>query len=73
MGDGSHVKAWRGQRYVTWRCMSCGREFYTDVPPGGAASLPADDRMIEDENALREAEEELKRRTDEEGDRRYGA
>jgi hypothetical protein len=70
-GDGSHIKSWRGERYVTWRCLSCGRDFYTDEPPEGAAGLPVDDRMIEDEDALREAEEELKRRTDEEDDRRY--
>lgn len=69
--EGNHIRAWRGQRYVVCRCRSCGREFYAEEPPGGADELAADDSMIEDEDALHAAEEELKRRTDEEGDRRY--
>jgi len=70
-GGESHVKTWRGERYVTWRCLSCGQDFYTDEPQGGAGQLLEDDRTIDDEDALRAAEEDLKRHTDEEGDRRY--
>ena len=58
------VKTWRGERSVSYRCRACGRDFYADEPPGG---LPGPDEgpMIEDEDALRAAEEELKKRTDE--------
>lgn len=70
-GEGSHIKAWRGERYVTLRCLSCGRDFYGDEPPDGVDGLHSGEAMIEDEEALREAEEDLKRRTDEQNDRRY--
>lgn len=69
--EANHIRTWRGQRYLVGRCRSCGREFYAEEPPGGADGLVTDDRMIEDEDELRAAEEELKRRTDEDGDRRY--
>ncbi len=61
------VKTWRGERSVSDQCRACGRDFYADEPPEG---LPGPDEgpMIEDEDALREAEEELKRKTDEEDD-----
>ena len=65
------IKAWRGQRYVTCRCRDCGRDFYSDEIKAAEAQAAAEDRMIDDEEALHAAEEELKRKTDENDDRRY--
>jgi hypothetical protein len=66
-----NVKIWRGQRYLTCRCLTCGRDFYADEPAGG---LPAEvlehDSIIDDEEELRAAEEELKKRTEDDRDRR---
>ena len=66
-----HIRTWRGQRYVVCRCRNCGREFYAGEPPEGADAFATDDRIVEDEEALRAAEEELRRQADEENDRRY--
>ena len=70
-GEADFVKIWRGQRYLTCRCLDCGQEFYADAPREG---LPEEvlqhDGIPDDEDALREAEEELKRQIDESGDRR---
>ena len=61
------VKTWRGERSVSYHCRACGRGFYADEPSGGMPG-PDEGPMIEDEDALRAAEEELKKRTDEEDD-----
>jgi DNA-directed RNA polymerase subunit RPC12/RpoP len=64
------VKGWRGERYVSYRCAACGRDFYGDEPPEGLPD-PEEGPAIEDEDALRKAEEELKRRADEDGDHTF--
>lgn len=57
---------------MTCRCSDCGRDFYTEEPEQGLPEEAlADDKMIDDEDELRAAEEELKRQLEEEGDRRY--
>jgi DNA-directed RNA polymerase subunit RPC12/RpoP len=67
--DASGVKTWRGQRMMTLRCLECGKDFYTQEADISTIEHP----LIEDEEALRQAEEELKRDTDAGGDRRYQA
>ena len=67
--EGSHVKTWRGQRFSSYRCSHCGWEFYAEEPKGGS-DLDGE-RMIEDEEQLRAAEEELKRQTDADNDHRF--
>ncbi len=65
------IKTWRGQRYLTCRCLNCGRDFYADEPAGGFSREIWDhDSIIDDEETLRAAEEELKKRTDDDRDRR---
>lgn len=59
------VRAWRGQRFVTYKCRDCCREFYVD---GSQAEIPDEEPDVYDPEALREAEEELKRLADEEND-----
>ena len=67
-----YVKTWRGQRYVTWRCSDCGRDFYTEEPQQRLLEeVLADEKTIDDEDELRAAEEEVRKQTEEEGDRRY--
>jgi hypothetical protein len=72
----SPVKAWRGERLISMKCLSCGRVFYAE-PVEGDADPPAtptarnSSALIDDEEALRAAEEELKRQTDADDDRRY--
>jgi hypothetical protein len=65
------VKIWRGQRYLTCRCLTCGRDFYADEPPEGLLSEVLEhDSIIDDEEELRAAEEDLKKRTEDDRDRR---
>lgn len=67
----NYVKVWRGQRAVTCRCFGCGRDFYSEDSRKGTDEGSADDdRLIDDEEALRAAEEELKKQIDESGDHR---
>ncbi len=67
-----HIRTWRGQRYVTWKCSDCGRDFYAEEPPQGIPEEALDDdKMVDDEDALSAAEEEVKREADNEGDHRY--
>ncbi len=68
--EAGHVKTWRGNRFSNYRCVSCSREFYADEPALNSPAANAD-RMIEDEDELRAAEEELKRQTDSRNDRRF--
>jgi hypothetical protein len=62
------TKVWRGQRYTICKCNSCNLVFYTDELPGEHLEKS----IVEDDDILRIAEEELKRETDAGGDRRYG-
>jgi len=67
-----YIKTWRGQRFLTYHCQDCGSDF--SVAAAGDNLRVAEDldnREIDDEEALREAEEALKRATDENGDHRY--
>ena len=67
------IRTWRGQRYITCICRDCGREFYIEEPDQDMEELLyPDDSFIADEDELLEAEEELRRQTDEEDDRRFG-
>jgi hypothetical protein len=72
----SPVKAWRGERLTSMKCLSCRRTFYAepvdaDADPSATPTARNGSALIDDEEALRAAEEELKRQTDAEGDRRY--
>src|SRR5512143_1398059 len=67
----AYVKTWRGQRYLTCHCANCGQDFYTDEQAGLVEQALTDRDTVDDEEALREAEEDLRRRADEEGDHRY--
>ena len=67
----SYVKVWRGQRLLTYKCVDCGQSFYTEEPIGGISEVFLENSpIIDDEEALRTAEEELKRQTEEDDDRR---
>jgi hypothetical protein len=67
-----YVKVWRGKRSLTFRCSDCGQDFYVDEPPGGIEEQSSSgDGLIDDEDALRTAEEELKKQIDREDDRRF--
>jgi hypothetical protein len=68
----TYVKVWRGQRSLTCRCFDCGRDFYGAEPQGGIPDEVIEaDQAIDDEEALCEAENDLKRQVEEEDDRRY--
>ena len=67
-GD-SGIKTWRGQLNVVYRCLECRRQFYVDRVPDETA-FDVDD-VVEDEDALCEAEEELRRQMEEDDDRRF--
>ena len=68
----SYVRVWRGQRYLTCRCQDCGQDFYAVVPVDEVLEQVIEsDRLIDDEEALRAAEIELKREIDEEKDHRF--
>lgn len=66
-----YVKIWRGQRAWTYRCLDCRRDFYGDEPPGGIndQTKPEGD-VIDDEEALHKAEEEIKKQVEKDEDRR---
>jgi hypothetical protein len=67
-----YIRTWRGQRYITCKCRDCGREFYIEEPTQNVEELVfPDESFIADEDELLAAEEELKRQTDEEDDRRF--
>jgi len=68
----NYVKVWRGQRSLTYRCLDCGLDFYAKEPQGGVSDkILEDNQIIDDEEALRAAEEELKRQTEADDDRRF--
>jgi hypothetical protein len=57
---------------LTYRCLDCGLDFYAKEPQGGVSDeILKDDHIIDDAEALRAAEEELKRQAEEDDDRRY--
>lgn len=64
------VRVWRGQRFLSYRCLDCGRNFYVPEPAAG----PAEDILLNDhtvdEEELLAAEEDLKRQLAEERRRR---
>jgi hypothetical protein len=65
------VRTWRGKRYLTCKCLECGRAFYSEAPSKGPPDEAImDDQIISDEEELRAAEEEIKRELEEGGDRR---
>jgi hypothetical protein len=66
-----YVRTWRGRRALTYRCFDCGLDFYGEEPcKQTIEEAMADDRAIDDEEALHAAEEELRRQVKEERDRR---
>jgi hypothetical protein len=71
-GQSGYVKTWRGQRYLTCRCLSCGKDFYGDEPRGGLSSEVLEhDSIIDDPDELAAAEEDLKKRNEGDEDRRF--
>ncbi len=67
------VRTWRGQRYLTCRCLDCGRDFY-----GAAGStvtqdnFPDDERLVDNEDELKAAEDALKKEIGDQDDRMFG-
>ncbi len=68
----SPVRTWRGRRYLTCRCLDCGKDFYGDAPAGETAPPPDEQREVDNEAELKAAEDELRREIDENDDRRFG-
>jgi hypothetical protein len=67
-----YIRTWRGQRYITCRCSDCGRDFYAEEPfQGLEETFLSDDSIIDDEDELSAAEENLRRKADDENDRKY--
>ena len=70
-GEPDYVKVWRGQRFLAYKCLDCGQNFYTKEPKGGISEENLEDGpIIDDEEALQAAEEEVKKQTEEDDDRR---
>ena len=56
---------------MTYRCVDCGLDFYDAEPKETITDeLIADSQLIDDEQALREAEEEMERQIADDDDRR---
>jgi len=56
---------------LTYRCFDCGLDFYGEEPQEGIIDeVIADGQVIDDEEALRAAEEEIERQVEEDDDRR---
>jgi hypothetical protein len=67
-----HIRRWRGHRYVTCQCLECHQDFYAEEPHSGLKEEAlSSDSIIDDEDELRSAEDELKRQIEETDDRRY--
>ena len=67
------IKIWRGQRYWTWRCLDCERDFYTEVPYEvlkNKATKDDENELIDNEEELQVAEDEIRKNIEEEEDRR---
>ena len=56
---------------MTYRCFDCGLDFYGEEPQEVITDeIIADGHIIDDEEALRAAEEEIERQVEEDEDRR---
>ena len=56
---------------MTYRCFDCGLDFYGEEPQEGITDeIIGDGHVIDDEEALRAAEEEIERQVEEDEDRR---
>ena len=67
----NYVKTWRGQRSFAYRCLDCGQDFYGEESQDGIIDkILAEGHIIDDEEALRAAEEEMERQVEEDDDRR---
>jgi len=63
---------WRGQRYIVCKCKSCNRSFYMDESGKDIIDLlSTNDTLVENEELLNSAEEELKHQADIDGDHRF--
>jgi hypothetical protein len=66
-----YTKIWRGQRYITCKCLDCGRDFYIEEPREILINdSVGNSEIIDDEEELQAAEDALKRQIEEDGDRR---
>jgi hypothetical protein len=66
------VKVWRNQRYVTCKCRSCNRIFYkAESDKSLINDQYVKNVLVDDEDLLNSAEEELKRQADHDGDHRF--
>ena len=55
---------------MTYRCFDCGLDFYAEEPQEGITDETiADSNVIDDDEALRAAEEEIERQVEEDEDR----
>jgi hypothetical protein len=56
---------------LTYRCFDCGLDFYGEEPQEGIIDeVIVDGQVIDDEEELRAAEDEVRREIEEDGDRR---
>ena len=56
---------------MTCRCFDCGQDFYIEEPREGlAGKVITDNEIIDNEEELRAAEDELRRNVEDDGDRR---
>lgn len=56
---------------MTYRCFDCGLDFYGEEPQERMIKEVLEDgQVVDDEEALGVAEEEIKRQVEEDGDRR---
>ncbi len=56
---------------MTYRCFDCGLDFYGEEPQERISDeIIGDGHVIDDEEALRAAEEEIERQVEEDEDRR---
>jgi len=62
---------WRGKRYLTYRCQDCGRDFYVTEKQSCVLVEDITDEDTIDEDALRNAEAELKNQIKEDGDHTF--
>ena len=66
-----YIKVWRGHRYVTFRCLSCSVDFYAE-DAGNIVEIELNNNdIIDDLDALRAAEDELKKQVEEEDNRMF--
>jgi hypothetical protein len=66
-----YVRVWNGQRFWTYRCSACGKDFYVEESQAGnTEEVYSEDSLIDDEEALQSAEEALKRQIDSDNDRK---